>query len=323
MTRKFFGSLLILSALCLSGCGGDSGGGSTSVPPVTPTPTPAPTPTPTPTPTYAIALDFTQLSTSHARGVEVSTPQDWNPPTGFVATYSDPILNTANDAAEMTYDPSVESFLFRFGTDAVGSSKADIVSQDVDSRTYSHAYNGGRSLIKIYRPRANFEYVNVLKQLRNYNNGGVQLNHINRYITYGSETRLDDTPKVGSSSYSVGFAASLANIGDGDDLGGSGSLDVNFDTGVVSGSIPLDQITPISPVTDIHLVIKFTGTYSSVTNDFSGHISSSDGSVSGDFTGKLYGPKGAELGIIFFLKDGMDTSKAHTRIVGALFGKNS
>lgn len=327
MTRRFLSSLLVLSAVCLSGCGSDNGGGSTTVPPgtPTPTPTPSPTPTPTPTPTYAIALDFTQLRTSHARGVEVSTPQNWkfDPPGGFVVTYSDPILNTANDTAEMTYDPSDEIFQFRFGTDGVGSSKADIVSQDVDSRTYFHAYNGWGSLIKIYRPRPSFEYVNVLKQTRGYNNGGVEKNSINRYVTYGSETRLDDVPKLGSSSYSVGFAASLANIGEGEDLSGFGSLEVNYDTGIVSGSIPLDQITPIYPAVDIHLVIKITGTYSSATNDFTGHLSSSDGSVSGDFTGKLYGPKGTELGIIFFLKDGMDTTKAHTRIVGALFGKNS
>jgi hypothetical protein len=81
-----------------------------------------------------------------------------------------------------------------------------------------------------------------------------------------------------------------------------GNLSFDHASRAIGGTLLASNISGVAGTTPLQANLTFSGT---VTNGVArGIITSSDTAFNGNFVGRLYGPQGAELGLVFTITRG-------------------
>ena len=297
MTRRTMTALAL--ALLASGCGtgdsGDSGTNSTPVAtaPATPSPTPAPAPSPSPTPS--------PTSFTYEQAIGLRRDRTW---TGY-DLYSALLTKDRKTSVELSSsDTAVTSF-----TDATGAmtlagfedlspkggfgSSADWKQSRNDNEVFylSTSTTAARTEVGLYSMPSAFQYMLV----SSYDGDKVE-----RGALIGSPTFPADLARFTSRTYQAAVGENY------DKPQPEKRKPVVFDLakGIVSGKVIWIDVDDVADAggkpRDVE--VELSGTIDK-SNHIAGTTRLADGST-GSFRGRLYGPAGAELGMIVTLKLG-------------------
>ena len=299
MTRsRIFTAVLTVScsASILTGCGGGGGGNSSSPPPVTVTPTP--TPAPTPPPTYGF-------------GYTASEPRDFTSGAAYLVTvsrlndYSGAVLSTdggmlADDTYRMTYSPNPLAATIKIGNEVD-------VRYSADQRTTNHelwqvfgitsgGYNYDRLIYTTATFSPNFQYVAESSFYQQVADEVRKTLAVKEWRTVlGQATVTTDLPQTGSKVY-VGRLFTYGATQD-SRINAPVYYTVDWAKGTISG----DGLSSFYPGDTRYIV---SGTIDRSTNTVTGSIRGDNALYQGRFTGRFYGPRGAELGLIVSMNSG-------------------
>lgn len=294
---------LLLAPLLLTSCDsddnrstGESSSAPTPAPSPTPSPSPSPTPSPTPTPTsgytpYSQITGQVSLATAEAGYVTNSTPPQFR---GFNAFSTGPALQ---------YDATARSYGVTIGSTAETFTSSEIDGSAAAGTTRYVKANG--HTFTVTQPTAGgkgFDYLRFARLVTAVNSAPVTATFLTGMPTLGA-----DVPTTGSTTYSrtvvTGEAYVTANgTTTAYTLGGSTlTITINFATGIITGRMVIIG-TPVTgganvTLSTIDAAVDFSG---------QGTVTASGGDFTPDpasrLSGVLFGPKGAEAGLLLYLQ---------------------
>lgn len=302
MRRTCAALLATMSALALHGCGGGStdGGSSpgtvTPAPSPTPTPTPSPTPTPTPSGSYDLASDFTRDRSFDAIGVRVVTETTADSRIKILDSRLDP----ESDAIGFDFTAATRTYRARYGRDmlTVTTERRTLSGTDV---TYD-VYGDDTVQFLRTRPERGLGYLGWVAWSENTpphvaDPAGQRTDH---YLLFGARTLAADLPQTGIGSYS-GETSTYGGTSPSPSEERAATIVVDYASRTVSVTT-FAQAQPSGtagsgdpPKTPITM----TGRFEASTGRISGTVTFGSGAPTGSFEGELYGPGGAELGLVF------------------------
>ncbi|MEO9133016.1 MAG: transferrin-binding protein-like solute binding protein [Sphingomonas sp.] len=282
------------AAVCLMVVGGCSSGGGGSGVSSTPTPTPAPAPTNTSFSDLRVNQSFTANNTT------ANVSFDLTPKTTISGTAGAAALTISYDAASRSYTVATvgRSQVFTPG---------DVSTTDANQTTYRKTDGTNRdylTLVKVpYTGTTANQYVQLGYWQRNVVTGTRQDTQFDTF-TFGFDTPATGVPHSGSVSFNVDAFGLVTTPGiEPVAFQGQGGFDADFLTGVFSTHTWLTETGLLTGNGESGGGIDLTG---------AGHLSSSDGSFSGNMlyegfnasiggtmSGRFYGPAAQELGASF------------------------
>ena len=296
-----YGVLLAATAvLSLSACGG---GGTNSTPTPTPTPGPTPTPTPTPAPTPTPSPTPSPTPTS-----AVVLP----PFSGLNSTVTFDVLS-GSAFSKLKYDAAAKTYTLSSATTPVAHApvifgQADIVAGPENYTTYQQAdplYPGSFNKLSMFVPGPN----NTLLPLSYSSFGSIEYtsdfgSRRKEFFTVG-QYPAGGVPLTGTAHY-AGLVLDGAHGGSpegGYVISGSANLDINFSTGSLKSRLNIDFAAKpnflVIPSVELN-GWGFLLSDGSNSNVLFGKLTSNNPAVGGGrFSGRLYGPNSAELGLNF------------------------
>lgn len=284
MMRSIYVSI---GAMALASCGSDNGSvdnGAAAIP-VTPVVTPTPTPTPTPaassTPAppntpYLAAFDFAR-DRSFDSLITASTTQ----------TVPARLVYGGSDSGTIAYS-AVNQALTAFGMMTIVPNQMGATLTKTEMNliyTYMVATSG--ATLGVYRATADTTYVSYLRQ-----DELVKPLPITRFALLGAPTLTTDLPLGAASTYRL----TVAQIGT---TPTGQSLVVDGASRRVTGTVLIGLPGSVGTVS-----VAFQGVLDAATGRVDGTARTSEGAYTGAFHGRLYGPAGIEIGMIFDLADG-------------------
>lgn len=305
--------------LTASGCGGGGGGtggggGSIGAPPPISAPTPSPTPAPAPSPTYATLFDFSRDGSfdTQVADVRVSRRYNENAPSLYEFASAQATLYPDQRAATVDYRAGPQSLTIASGTQTSAFDAQTLRSQTLDGFRYARVEPSSSDSFLLLRPQAAFRYLAFSNQTLSFegvpDNGRRVSVDVNRYFLIGVPTEVSDLPTSGISSYPALLDVRTVTFeGGGGGFGATGTLAFDFGTGQLSGSIVASQSGGASGAAPVRATLVLSG--SALNGYIRGRVTSPDSGYAGDFVGRFYGPRGAELGLVFALsRDGIGSA---------------
>jgi hypothetical protein len=259
-------------------------------------------PTPTPTPTVYVPLSFSRNFGGSGKAVELIRP--------FNRSVVGPGLRSSrlqSDTSKIRVDFFVtdERTVVNFEFQALSSDAPDIKDRSPTFIAYNKnilgigfIYGMMHTAVAIYGVDASPVTTSL----------GITPRGAERYIIFGSPTTSADVPALGRTSYNVIMAMYPDDEILADSKRASGTASVNITDRILSMTTTIDGRE-----------YKFSGTVNTTSTDNSidGTITSSDGVLSGEFTGRMFGPNSVELGIVYRLVRSDGAS-----LVGTVLGSN-
>jgi hypothetical protein len=273
----------------LAGCG-DAGGvnsaGST------------PTPTPTPTNTTLTNLQASQSFTNDAATTNVAF--DLTTKTTIAGTAQTNALTVSYDAPSKSYTLTAPGRTQTFASSNVAATTTgDVRYQKTDGTNRDYL-----TLVKVpYTGTAATQYVGLGFWQRNIGTGTRQDTSFDTF-TYGLTTPASAVPRTGSASFGIDvFGLSATPGSEPREFQGHGSFGIDLAAGVFSTNTYLTETGLLSGngITGGGIQLQGSGHLSSSDGTFSGDIlyGGQNGSVAGLLTGRFYGPSAEELGASF------------------------
>lgn len=296
---------LAVVVLALQGCGGSDGGvASMPVPPA-----------PVANTTFANLVSSQTFSTDSA-----TTAVSFNltSKTAINGAASRPALTISYDAAARSYTVSAPGRSEAFAPGDL------IASTDTTQSRFQKTDGGNHDYLTValvpYTGTVANKYVQLAFWQRNSVTGSQQDTTFDT-LTYGFATAASLIPRTGSASFATDvFGLATTPGAEPRRFQGGGRFDVDFQAGIFSTSTSLTETTLVTGMGVVGGGIELTG---------SGHLSSSDGSFSGDIiyggsglriagtlNGHFYGPAAQELGGAFSA-----SNKDGSTVTGALTGQ--
>jgi hypothetical protein len=216
-------------------------------------------------------------------------------------------LNQNFAAAKIDYRGASQLLTVTFGTETTEFPKTSIEFQTADGLQYHRLNDGEGRGFRIVRPGPSFQYSSFSRQTHSgsgFPDAGSKVGFdIERYFLLGAPTLVSDLPSTGTASYSAGLLTSTVTYDGGSGLGANGTLSFNFATHQVSGTFAATQGAWRTGTTPVSATLVFSGTEQNGT--LKGQITSPNSGYVGEFVGRLFGPQGTELGLVFtIVRDG-------------------
>ena len=313
--RPYAAAWTVCALLLVSACSGGGGGGGVSSSP-SPIASATPTPTPPATNTTLVNLVASQQFTNDSV-------------TSGVTLNGSNLTTSATEAAStlsVRYDAAAQSYTVASGARSETFTPADRSAQIIEGQIdYAKTQGSVRQYLTLT------EAGSPVNQGVQYVGGGYwQRNETLASglgitfdaFTYGLETAASATPRTGSAGYKVnlfGFFAPLNRTPKAVD--GDGTFVADFRNGDFTTSGRAHEIDLTDPYYTGTHEWRGSGRISSSSNAFAG-VFAYDGrdrfSVSGEITGRFYGPQAQELGAVFHARDA-----AGTLLAGTLLGSRS
>ena len=313
-----------LGPLLLAGCGGGSGSGTGDngtavVPgaPSSPLPTPTPSPTQSPALTYANAFDFSRDRSFQALGASLRVIRPFN----TNASEIESVLQPNDSTISASYTAGTGSILVRYeGVQSTVSGAPATRSDSEIAWTQGPTATSRSEVVAFVPPLPRYQSIiwgRFATQTTLPMSAGVE--DVNRLLLAGSSTVPADIPTIGGAGFAPILRAT-AQTTNGPRLfseTGNVTMRVEYATRIFTASIPYLETGSDPSRAPETGGLTFSGTLNPITNEVSGSVYSYDTSWSGAFTGRLYGPGGDELGVIFAMRRAGDGARA----VGELAGK--
>lgn len=294
-------------AVALASCGG--GGGGTAPPIAAPPPATPPSPPSPPVVTYANAFDFTRDFFYESQMAEVTVVETYNAasPRFYDVTSATALLQRSFTAARITYEAATRSAAITIGAETTRFAAADLLNSTPDILRYLRQSTAALQYEEFRYSRFQ-SGINYLAG----NNQSLELNEVtgnnprtitrrDRYFLLGLPTAPIDLPAAGNPSFVATLEGATAIGNSRTGLFDRKSLALDFGTGRVTGAFVLPAPSGSNSAT---VTVRFDGTLDRADNRIEGRITSPDSAYTGNFTGRLFGPRGIELGLIFTLSDG-------------------
>lgn len=318
--------MAMASCVALAACGGGGGGGGgagpvsvtsggAATPAPTPSPSASPSPTPTPSPPYALAFDFAADRSFFAFGAELRQVGRYATAalSSWTVDETTVRLLTEDNMAMLTYTSSNQSLSANFARDTITFASSDNMSRSDQFLFYYSTAQ--QSSIRITRQNPAHLYVLQSRQEleRRLANGSRE--RLDRFGVFGVATVAADLPTTGVSSYPVVLSSTAPTRNGVGGFTASGSLRVDHASGAVSGTLSATELVD-SGLTPLRATLTFSGSVSPASGEMDGTITSADSGFTGDFDGRLFGPRGVEAGAAFTLarSDGV-------RVAGGVVGR--
>jgi len=173
-----------------------------------------------------------------------------------------------------------------FGTTIVPGMTGATLAQTADSLVYSYLVGTSPATLTVYRGSADTTYVGYVRDDEQVKPLGLA-----NFALIGAPTSISELPTTGTSTYRL----TVAQIGT---SAAGQALVVDAATRRITGTV---AITLTGGASTINVV--FQGTVDPQTGRLAGTAVTADGAYAGAFQGRLYGPAGAEIGMIFDLAD--------------------
>jgi hypothetical protein len=291
-------------ALLLTACGG--GGGSEPTPsviivqqpPIAGTGTVV---TPPPVPTYASAFDFSadrQFAGPYAE-VTLTERTDATTPDLYLFESSRMLIAEGSQSGSLSYRAAQRSLTITaggtttvFAREAIAQSPAGLVLN------YAQSTDGLLSTFTLGRLKPEYQYLTANRMTV----ANSATSDTERFFLFGSETLGSDLPSSGSSTYTAAAQTSAPAYLAPGGLDLKGNLSLDNASKVIGGTLVASQTSTVAGTPPVQANLTFTGTVTSGVAR--GTITSSDGAFTGNFVGRLYGPQGAELGLVFTITRG-------------------
>lgn len=319
------GASAVAALLMLGACGGGSSGSAgpgVTIPPVTPTPTPTSTPTPPPTIAYSNALDLGrswQIASEYAvvtvqRAYAPGLPRNLGP-----VQFANARLDQLRDAARYGYDPRTLAYALNVDGRAIAFAAADkeVVAPEGFVTRLFRINEKSTAMFRLALQSRSSAYF-AFSQLQIYDSGLFESGaEVTRDLDYrfllGDETQNGDRPLSGSALYAGVLEASSVSY-DGSGLLYSEEARLSFDASNrrISGTIATAQGSWPTGTEQVRAALHFDGSYDPAGNILSGQITDDLGGFAGRFRGRLFGPTGREIGLIFAI------SRAGKGVVGTV-----
>lgn len=293
-------------ALLLTSCGGGGGGGSepTAAPAITVSPPPPVTTLPpptTPAPNYASAFDFStdRQFTGPYSEVTLNERYDASSPDLYVFENTQKLIAEGSQSGALDYRVAQKSLAITaggktttFAREAIAQTPAGLVLN------YAQSTDGLLSTFTLGQPKLEYSYLTANRMTV----ANSPVSDTERFFLFGSETLGSDLPSSGSSTYAATALTSASSYLAPSGLDLKGSLSLNHASRGITGTLLASQLTSVTGTTPIQANLTFSGT---ITNGVArGTITSSDNTFAGNFVGRLYGPQGAEIGLVFTITRG-------------------
>jgi hypothetical protein len=291
-------------AFLLTSCGG--GGSSEPAPaPVITVPPPAPVvtvpPPAAPAPTYASAFDFSadRQFAGHYAEVTLTERNDATSPDLYVFESTRTLIAESSQSGSVDYRAAQQSLSITAGGTTTAFPREAIAHLPIGLvLNYSQSTEGLLSTFTLARPRPEYQYLTASRMTV----ANSPVSDTDRFFLFGSETLGSDLPSSGSTTYVATALTSAASYLAPSGLDMKGNLSLNHGSRAISGTLLASQISSVAGTTPLQANLTFSGT---VTNGVArGTITSSDSAFTGSFVGRLYGPQGAEVGLVFTITRG-------------------
>ena len=317
-SSRHAGALLII--LLASGCGGGGssgvGGGEpigTPAPPSTPSPTPTPPPTsqptPAPSPTYETVFDFARDQSFVTQVAEVRVTERYkaDAPRFYVFESAQANLHSDVRAATIDYRAGPQSLTVAFGTETATFASQTLTDRTNDVLRYARNEPDLTTSFRLVRPAAGFRYLGIgthaIFSSGFPDNGPKATFDVERLVLTGNPTLLSDLPTSGAATYSGPLITTTVSFDGGSGLNASGKLSFDFASSQVNGTFVASQGGWATGTTPVRATLVFAG--SALNGYIRGKIASPDSGYSGEFVGRMFGPGGAEMGLLFtIVRDG-------------------
>lgn len=304
LNRGTRGFVAVGFALLLTSCGG--GGASEPAPaPVITVPPPAPVitvpPPTTPAPTYGSAFDFSadrQFAGSYAE-VTLTERKDATSPDLYVFESTRTLIAEGSQSGSLNYRAGQQSLsITAGGTTTAFPREAIALSPTGLVLNYAQSTDGLLSTFTLVRPRPEYQYLTANRMTV----ANSPISDTDRFFLFGAETLGSDLPSAGSTTYAATALTSAPSYLAPGGLDMKGNLSLDHGSRAIGGTLLASQISSVTGTTPLQANLTFSGT---VTNGVArGTITSSDSAFTGSFVGRLYGPQGAELGLVFTITRG-------------------
>lgn len=294
--------------LLMAGCGGGSDAPNAppvSVTPPPPAPTPPPTSTAAPSANYASAFDFSTNRSFESPLAEVRTYERYeaSSPTFYVYEKSEAVLNLDPRAARFDYLVQPQTLTATIGAETTFFNQPSTLSGSPGViLTYGQNVDGEVQSFHYVRPREDYRYVSgnrMLLSRSSHLSGPVIRWDTERYFLLGTPTLVTDVPTSGAFGYSARLSSSPAAYRGLGGFDATSTLTFDAATSRLTGTMLAAPVSWVTGTTPTKATLIFSG--NETDGVMKGTISSPDSGYSGEFVGRLYGPAGAEMGIIFTL----------------------
>jgi hypothetical protein len=195
-------------------------------------------------------------------------------------------------AAQQSLSISAGGTTTAFPREAIAQSPTGLVLN------YAQSTDGLLSTLTLFRPRPEYQYLTANRMTV----ANSPVSDTERFFLFGSETLSSDLPSSGSTTYSATALTSASSYLASSGLEMKGNLSFDHASRAIGGTLLASNISGVAGTTPLQANLTFSGT---VTNGVArGIITSSDTAFNGNFVGRLYGPQGAELGLVFTITRG-------------------
>jgi hypothetical protein len=299
-------------ALSLTACGGTGAGISSTPPPLAgtpppaPSPTPASTPTPSPSPTASPAAAFQAIPAQIFASAPPASPPLVALGEGWVADYlpNQPFINIREaDQVAVSYDSNTSTYTV--SVPGVGTGTLMQVSPTEFARTRTtvageNASGATPKLIDWFPPgsTAHYNYVVYGSWWADGVSSGDTRTLYTGALAVAQPAPVSAIPVSGTATY-VGdvFGGMPQNVGDA--IGGHAQFDFDFLAATLSGHADLILMCMMG-CSYAPTRYDFTATqFAHGTNTFSGHMTTSNLSGRGEFSGVFAGPGAEEIAARF------------------------
>lgn len=301
---------VMLPALSLlSACGG---GGSSSSSPIVVPPTATPTPTTPVTPVspdYANIFDLSVSALYSSPMAEASYRQLLPDTQGTSTTH---VLTTDPNAATLRISSSPLSLLVTAQSQDTNFPEAGITSRDDKNIIFT-----GDRQASLYFSRGllDLKYVgswDLTETTRNPSNSNDSTTS-NKFFIFGNETKSNDGPNS-NLTFDTILKSSTVSYDGATGFAGRANLSFDVTTNRISGEFSAYQAFAYQGNPQVRAKLNFSGFADLASNRISGTVTSSDSSYRGQFTGRFYGPRGTDIGLLFVL------DSDNGGVVGSLVG---
>jgi hypothetical protein len=163
---------------------------------------------------------------------------------------------------------------------------------------YAQSTDGLLSTFRLGRLRPEYQYLAANRMTV----AESERSDTERFFLFGSETLVSDLPSSGASTYAAAALTSAPSYLAPSGLDLKGNLSLDHASRAIGGTLLASQISWVTGSTPLQANLTFSGTVTSGVAR--GTITSSDSAFTGNFVGHLYGPQGAELGLVFTITRG-------------------
>ena len=320
--------VILTGAALVQGCGGGNSGndapvivpGPTPTPSSTPTPTPTPTATPTPVVSYDQVFDFTRDRSFRAIGARLQTTT----PSGSSTLQIQNSLQPNDSTILISYAAATQMIAFRYEGEQSTVPRTPAIRNDgeiawLQGRTATtRAETVVLSRVDLQNKYVIFGGFNSTDDGSSTSSAPSAVLDVRRIALVGSPTFATDIPTTGAVTFSPVMRSFLQTPTRLRLLaqGSVATMRVDYVARTVSATLPFQETGNDASVPPERGTLTFTGTLNSITNEISGTITSVDGSQTGTFSGKLFGPQGLEIGFVFTLSRSSDGARGIGQVIG-------